>query len=217
MATDNTQIAQIKGSFTNFLANNPVFESSFLQQYSENDTWHTGINVPAFIGIVGDYYFQFPNGNIYQYQSTGSGNAWVYVCNYFDSPQSGIVKFNIDYSVLAEGQDLPNTAWVLVASLAPFQFVRNIVIVINTVFVDSANNNDLKFFLVDALGEYVLTDEIPLENVFANGVICVPINNNPFVSWNNDFEYRLQFFATDLSLLTSGNLTVNLEIGTLLP
>ena len=100
---DLTQIAQIKGSLTNFMTLNPSFASSLFSNYADATPWLGGSGSPSAIVTVDTFYFDTDNGDVYFSSVVGGVRSWQYQCNYFDTHSPRIEKINFKYTDINGG------------------------------------------------------------------------------------------------------------------
>lgn len=100
---DLSQIAQIKGSLTNFMTLNPSFASSLFSNYADATPWLGGSGIPSAIVTVDTFYFNTDNGDVYFSSVVGGVRSWQYQCNYFDTHAPRIEKFNFKYTDINGG------------------------------------------------------------------------------------------------------------------
>ena len=100
---DLSQIAQIKGSLTNFMTLNPSFASSLFSNYADATPWLGGSGSPSAIVTVDTFYFNTDNGDVYFSSVVDGVRSWQYQCNYFDTHSPRIEKFNFKYTDINGG------------------------------------------------------------------------------------------------------------------
>jgi len=233
MATDNTQIAQVKGSFTNFLLNNPSFQSAFLNQYSTSDNWKTADSLPLSGNNVNDYCFLYPQGDIYQWLQVGLLYKWVYICNYFDSHSSRIVTFIVNFSDINTGVSPSASFTFNLPELQINETVTDVFINVLEQFSDSASNDDCVLAdiydttnatslftatLLRNLEDLPLTPPLNVGQVSSHKDAVLLYAGGLLVNFPATFRVIAAIFtATDLTLLNGGSLQLSFKIETINP
>ena len=100
---DLSQIAQIKGSLTNFMTLNPSFASSLFSNYADATPWLGGSGVPLAPVTVDTFYFNTDNGDVYFSSVVDGIRSWQYQCNFFNTHSPRIEKFNFKYTDINGG------------------------------------------------------------------------------------------------------------------
>lgn len=137
---DQSQIAQIKGSLTNFMTLNPSFASSLFSNYADATPWLGGSGSPSAIVTVDTFYFNTDNGDVYFSSVVGGVRSWQYQCNYFDTHSPRIEKINFKYTDINGGVS-PVTEVVLpLPDLQDREYIGRIYCEIVTPFASSESS-----------------------------------------------------------------------------
>ena len=141
---DLSQIAQIKGSLTNFMALNPSFASSLFSDYADATPWLGGSGVPSAIVTVDTFYFNTDNGDVYFSSVVDGVRSWQYQCNYFDTHAPRIEKFNFKYTDINGGTSPVTEVDLPLPDLQDREYIGRIYCEIVTPFATSENRPNIE-------------------------------------------------------------------------
>jgi len=228
---DASQIAQIRGSFTNWIAANPDSATELFNNYDLTDTWEFGSGAPSIPVGLGVYYFDVLTGDVYLGVTVDLVVTWIYQCNLFDSHSSRTVTQVINYTDLNTGTSPSASFTFNLLELQKNEIVTDVFINILDQFSDSASNNDcslsdiydttnvISLFTAALSRNLELLPGVPPLNIgqvsshkdalliYADGLL---------VNFPATFRVLAAIFtATDLTLLTAGQLQIVFKIETI--
>jgi hypothetical protein len=212
---DNSQIAAIRGSFFNYLKNNPSIATALFSGYDSSAIWSIDAGDPSGTPTVESYYFDNTTGNIWYYNGIDSPALYSYLCCLFDTHSNRYIKIDYDYTDLNAVAPGTTLLYFSVPSIAKYEFISTSYMITNVMGEDSANNNDLQAMVVDALSLNELLIGYTLENVPAPNLSpCVNAGITQLYS-SGILTYKICFSSSDLSLLTAGNWSLILVVESL--
>jgi hypothetical protein len=212
---NNSQIAAVRGSFFNYLKNNPSIATSLFSSYDSSAVWAIGSGNPSAVPTVESYYFDSTTGNVWYYNGTDSPAVYSYLCCLFDTRSTRKILINIDYTAINGGSSPQYTFNIPIPALNLGEFISSMITLINVVGTDSADNNDASVSLIDSVYQNPIFSNSPLEGCAENDLILSLPTYQYSGKFSGLYSYILQFTATDLTLLTAGNWSFILEISTI--
>jgi hypothetical protein len=219
----NVRIAQIKGGFTNYLKDNPSFLTAFFANYPSGLNYSAGSGVPTSTPALNSMYFDYANGDIYQYLLINGSNQWQYQCNYFDTKTSRIVSKQVLFSDLNSGSSPKTQQDILLPLLGKGEYISDVFMQINSNWA-GANIGDFSAILRNLTTNNAISTDLALQGFLditsqENAATKLTLNGVyitffPNLSGTNSLVIR--FTSTDLTTLTAGSLTMFFKIETLL-
>ncbi len=221
---DLSQIAQIKGSLTNFMTLNPSFASSLFSNYADDTPWLGGSGAPEAVVSVDTFYFNTDNGDVYFSSVVGGVRSWQYQCNYFDTHSPRIEKFNFKYTDINGGTSPVTEVDLPLPDLQDREYIGRIYCEIVTPFATSELHPDIAatIFSTDpAVGlDYgdVLCGLGNIGPAGTVGVFAILPSKNYYTSIASLSGVRGIYLAvsdTDLTTYSAGEANIYFEILTL--